>query len=626
MNEEKDEGVEVKLRRDLGLFDITMIGVGAMVGAGIFVLTGIGTGVAGPGIILAFVLNGVVTLFTAMTYAELSSAIPEAGGGYLWVKKTMGKTAGFMCGWMSWFGHTIACSLYALAFGHYLRWLLEEYRVSLFGISHDLLAIIFAILIIVIFIAINYWGVESTGKTEGFITIAKLVILGVFIAFGIWAMLQKPDPWDNFVPFLNPKYGFSGVIFAMGLTFIAFEGYEIIAQTGEEVKNPKKTLPKAIFISLAVVITIYVLVAIVALGNIPWEVLAKEREMAIVVAAKRFIPAFGGPIILVGGFFSAMSALNATIFSSSRVSFAMGRDRVLPSMLGRVHKNRRVPHNAIIISGIIIITMVFLPIEAVAVSADVLFLLMFLFVNIAVIILREREPDLDRGYTMPWYPWIPIIGIITKLILAVYMFNYISELGVNIGHISWAIAIIWIEVGALLYFAYRGRREIEKKEEFKPIIGLIPKISKERYHVLLPIADMKDAKLVEFSALVSKVEDANMTLLNIIEIPRALPIDAIGFREVNEKMKAMEQLKKICKKESVKARAKVTISHTIAETIIDEVKDEHINLLVLGWRGYRTRGRMMGTNIDYIAQNAPCDVAVFRTKGFEKLEKIMVLK
>ncbi|MCA9923585.1 MAG: amino acid permease, partial [Anaerolineales bacterium] len=349
---------EITLSRTLGLVDITMIGVGAMIGAGIFVLTGIAAGEAGPALVLAFLLNGIVTTFTALSYAELGSAYPEAGGGYLWVKEGLGGTQGFLAGWMSWFAHAVACSLYGLGFG---RFAVEILGLFAPGIHEHatVWTLVFMFVIVALFAYINFRGASETGLVGNVVTIAKVIILGVFIAFGVAAMLQRPDLnvfTESFLP-----HGISGVFVAMGLTFIAFEGYEIIAQSGEEVKDPKKNVPKAIFLSLIIVVIIYVLVAVVAIGavvvpaaagNIPvWDYLAEAKEVAIVRAAEQIMGGWGGILILISGLASTMSALNATIYSSSRVSFAMGRDNNLPAIFGRIHAKMKTPYWAVTISA-----------------------------------------------------------------------------------------------------------------------------------------------------------------------------------------------------------------------------------------------------------------------------------
>ena len=244
---------KVTLSRTLSLFTITMIGVGGMIGAGIFVLTGIAAGVAGPGLILAFLLNGIVTTFTALSYAELGSGFPEAGGGYLWVKEGLGGTNGYLAGWMSWFAHAAAGSLYALGFGTFATELWRMAGLPLFGLSESSMALVWMTIIIVIFTTINYRGASETGTIGNIVTMTKIVILGVFVIFGILAMLRTEAWVTRFTTGFLPN-GFFAVFVAMGLTFIAFEGYEIIAQSGEEAINPKRNIPRAIFLSIGIAV------------------------------------------------------------------------------------------------------------------------------------------------------------------------------------------------------------------------------------------------------------------------------------------------------------------------------------------------------------------------------------
>lgn len=336
---------EVRLSREMRLLDITMIGVGAMIGAGIFVLTGIAAGVAGPALILVFLLNGVVTLFAAAAYAELGSSFHSAGGGYLYVKTGLKDPQGFMSGWMSWFAYIVACSLYGLGFGAYGKEVLP-----LLGLEHLSLPLLpveqwLAVGVIGLFAFINYRGASEAGSAGNFVTLGKIVLLAVFIGFGVWLTLRRPDWQLTFTAHPVPN-GFSSIFIAMGLTFIAFEGYEIIAQCSEEVREPERNVPRAIFLSLVIVVPIYLLVAFAALGAIQpagmpsWQFLGLHKETALMDVARSFFRG-GGLMILLGGLFSTMSALNATIYSSSRVSFAMGRDRNLPSWFGSIHPVRK---------------------------------------------------------------------------------------------------------------------------------------------------------------------------------------------------------------------------------------------------------------------------------------------
>ncbi|MBU0617014.1 MAG: APC family permease, partial [Planctomycetes bacterium] len=276
----------VQLARNLSLFDITMVGVGAMIGAGIFVLTGIAAGPAGPALILAFALNGIVTFITAMVYAELGSAIPEAGGGYLWIKQGLPAWNGFLAGWMSWFAHAVAGSLYALGFGAYSAAVLHGFGLVPAAIPEAHLAKALAVIVALVFIGINFKGVSETGKVGNVITLAKILILAIFVVSGMAAIMRHPSYMAKFTPFATG--GITGVLTAMGLTFIAFEGYEIIVQAGEEVKNPKRNIPRAIFLSLAIVVPIYMLVAFTAIGAVEpgtdqptWQWLAEHAELGL---------------------------------------------------------------------------------------------------------------------------------------------------------------------------------------------------------------------------------------------------------------------------------------------------------------------------------------------------------
>ena len=415
------DSTKVELSREMSLFSITMIGVGAMIGAGIFVLTGLAAGAAGPALILVFLLNGLVTLLTAMGYAELGSAFPGAGGGYQWVKRSLPQPSGFLSGWMDWFAHSVACSLYALGFGAYFYIIIKMLNINIPFLNEEIISKLLGVLVIIIFTYINYRGASETGIAGSIATIIKIIILGVFIIAGLVSIFKNPSTsLGHFVPFM-PK-GFTGIIFAMGLTFIAFEGYEIIVQAGEEVKNPKKNIPKAIFSSLIIVVPIYLLIAFVGIGAITadeptWQFLGKFKEIAMVEAARQLLP-FGEFILLLGGLLSTMSALNATIYSSSRVSYAMGRDGSFPKIFAKIHSTKRTPFVATLISSLIIIIMALaLPINDIASAAVIMFLLLFLMVNMALINLRRTSPKVERGYKVPWVPFVPILAIIANLFI-----------------------------------------------------------------------------------------------------------------------------------------------------------------------------------------------------------------
>ncbi len=282
-----------------------MIGVGAMIGAGIFVLTGIAAGESGPASILAFALNGAVTLLTAFAYAELAAAIPEAGGGYAFVRRAFPGVVGFTAGWMLWFAYTVACSLYALGFAGYFWEFFLKYMPGIaegtFGLVGEHGAgLIVTFVIGGLFVRLNARGTQATGMAENVLTVAKLIILAIFIAYGLGAVADAPA--GTTATAFNPFFpqGMGGVIVAMGLTFIAFEGYDLIATVAEEIKEPEKNIPRATFIALGITVVMYLLILFVSLaavqppgGEPSWQFLGSYGETAIVRAAEGFMPAFG---------------------------------------------------------------------------------------------------------------------------------------------------------------------------------------------------------------------------------------------------------------------------------------------------------------------------------------------
>lgn len=596
--------VEVRLSREMRLIDVTMIGVGAMIGAGIFVLTGIAAGVAGPALLLVFLLNGLVALLTAMAYAELGGAIHGAGGGYLWIKQSLPDPSGFIAGWMDWFAHAVACSLYALGFGAYTKEAL-----AVVGI-HDIQTPVFPVEIwlavgaCAVFAFINFRGAAEAGKAGNVVTIGKIAIIGAFIAGGLWTMAQRTGWEASFSPFMTN--GLGGVFAAMGLTFIAFEGYEIIAQTSEEVENPKRNVPRAVFLSLLIVIPIYLLVAFVAIGAVTppegmsvTQYLGEEKEVALVAAANQFMIG-GGIVILVGGLLSTVSALNATIYSSSRVAFAMARDASLPQSVAAVHPTRGTPHIAILASTILIVVMaIALPIEDVAAAASVMFLLLFGGVNVALIRLRKQRPDLDRGYKVPFVPLTPIIAIAAMLFIAVFMF---------VGYpLAWLATVVWIVAGWAFYMMYSRKREAV----FQARTSWMERIEREEYRVLVAIADTATLpSLMETALAIAKPNNGEIVALTVVEVPDGEPIVA-GMALPKAVEAQLEAAVRYGRERGMQVRPVVEIGRRISQALVQAAREAHCNFLVMGQPQQRSiLDRLVPSVVDLVLENAPCHVAI----------------
>ncbi|WP_306060980.1 amino acid permease [Natronococcus wangiae] len=625
--------------RELTLLDVTFLGVGAMVGGSVFVLTGLAAGEAGPALILAFALNGVITIFTAMTYAELGSAIPEPGGGYLWVRTALGRSQAFLSGWMSWFAHAVAGSLYVLTFGSFVTLILTAYFDLTLGLSQTQLQKVFAVLATAGFTYLNYRGTKEASFAENVVTGIQLVVIVIVIAAGFRVVVSDPEVTvDNLEPFA--PNGAGGIFIAMGLTFIAFEGYEIIVQSGREVVEPRKNVPKAVFYSMLVVVTLYVLIGIVMLGAITvtpeleataeatdsiggtvlpelpadpevWQVVGHLGEFGLAQAVGQLLP-YGTLIILLTGILSALAALNATTFSSARVGYALGRDHVFPEAVARIHPENHTPHVSVVMSGALIAVMaVSLPIAQVAAATDLMFLLLFLQVNYSMIkIRREHGAELSYGYLTPWFPYVPIAGIVSKLFLAVYFFNY--------SPLAWAIAIGWIATGALVYATYsRGRIRETEVPETRTLVE--ERALRQRpYQVLVPISDPANAeRLVDLAAPIARRNDGELLLTTVVTMPVQTPIERDGDEELASEERRMLADAMQYVPEDVPAHRTVTIGRTAGRSIVDVARRYNSETIVLGWRGRRKRitGVVLGSTIDYVVENAPMDVVVAKTAG-----------
>ncbi|NIM20245.1 MAG: amino acid permease [Candidatus Latescibacteria bacterium] len=621
------QDVKVSFARDLSMFDASMIGIGAMIGAGIFVLTGIAAGEAGPASILAFGLNGLVTLLTALSYAELSSAYPQAGGGYAFIKKAFPGPVGFASGWMLWFSYIVACSLYAMGFGSYFWEFIRSFIPFLSDIAFDSLGPRFPLALMTVvasltFIAINMRGTALTGKVENVITMGKIAILGIFILFGLRVVFGSPaEAFSSFTPFF--PQGFGGVIVAMGLTFIAFEGYDLIATVAEEIKEPTKNIPRATLISLCVAVLIYLLVLFVSIGAIrpetgaSWEFLGKYQETAIVRAAENFMPVFGIALIIFGGLLSTTSALNATILASSRVAFSMSRDKMLPTRMSRIHPDRRTPHIAVAATGAIVLVLALIfPIHVIGSSASLMFLLTFALVNLSVIALRRKFPELKGGFRVPLYPVTPIIAISLNLFLAIYQYNFDAR--------SWYITATWIGIGLFLYFVYVEKAAISEIPQVIDVAQPKP-TSQHKYRILIPLHNPDHViPLMQLGAPIARANEAEIIVLGVIEVPQSLPIHE-GMRFIHHKAPLLKQAVQYGKKVDVPTRTALRIAHRVSDGILTAAVEHKASLVLMGWKGYTTnRDRIFGEVADRVVRQAPCDLITVKLMGEWPIKKILL--
>lgn len=665
--EKRAGGPTTHLARTLGLYDVTMIGVAAMIGAGIFVLTGRAAGLAGPAFLLAFTLNGVVAMLTAGAYAELGSSFPEAGGAFTWVAQGFHKVFSFLTGWLGWFSHTVACSVYALGFGVYFLEFLNFFGiVSVEGMkgAYPFWIRIGAVVIAVVLGWVNFGGVSETGKLGSIMSTTKVAILLLFAGFGFVKVLSQPDLAANYTPFFVESGGFSApilILLAMGITYMAFEGYEVIVQAGEETKNPEKNIPKAIFISILVVLPVYLLVGGATMGALDGsqikdygEALAAHPEVldtnanlmaflgerVVVEAADQFMLPVKFPgtaysvgmfLVILAGLTSTLSALNGTIFSSSRVAFAMGRQGLVPHFLGRIHPKKKTPAMGIIVTVIATVFMaVAIPLAAVSAAAAVMFLLLFTMVNAALIRLRKTRPDVPRAYKLPGVPWVPGIAIVLQLTIAAGVF-FLPEHPLashggghgSPGAIAWAVTGGWMVLGLLLYAG--PFRKLQPMEQTR-VVSETAFHAKEVWRVLLASGYQKTIlPLCRVASALAKARQGDVHAVSVAVIPETTPLTAVGYSDLGAASRCVEETKGVLEELGARVNSTLVVGHqaetAIAETAISSSSD----LILMGWRGGRKKkGFFLGDTLDGVLGKATARVAVLKARGEGPWKKIFV--
>jgi amino acid transporter/nucleotide-binding universal stress UspA family protein len=622
-NAERKEHAEIRLSRNLGLFSVTMMGVGGMIGAGIFALSGIAAGAAGPAVVLVFLFNGFITLLTALAYAELGAAFPRAGGGYVWVKEGLGGANGFLAGWMSWFGYVVAGALYAIAFGGFALDGWFAMGLPLGGLPEETLRSVFIVASIVTFTGLNVLGSEETGAMGAVITVVKIVILAAFIVFGSAAMFVSSDWEPRFFEEFLPN-GVAGVLMGMGLTFIAFEGYEIIAQSGEEIIKPARNVPRGIFLSIAIAVAVYVLVAIVAVGAITpppglaaYEFLGRERELAVVSVARQIFPwGTGGALMLVSGLAATVSALNVTVFSASRVSFAMGRDHNLPPLFARIHAKRLTPYVAVLVTGALMLTAALvLPIETAATAGSVMFLMMFIQVNLAVIALRRTHPEVSRGFLVPFFPIPALIAVASNAALVLYIITY--------NPVAVWTAFGWVVAGLLAYYTYFEHREA--LEAPRDIVHE-EAVGEHAYTVLVAVRDEREAATLGwFGSVLARARGGGLLATHMLEVPRPLRLSE-GRALVESGRGYFETIRETANERGVATHSLIMIARRVGQAIGDLSLERRVDFIVLGWTGTSKRGRVFGRTIDPVLAHPPADLAVVRpaARRRQSFKKILV--
>jgi len=438
-----------QLKPVLGALDLTTLGIGAIIGTGIFVLTGVAAAnYAGPGLVLSFLLAGIVCAFAALCYSEFASSVPASGSAYTYSYTTFGEIIAWILGWDLILEYGFASAAVASGWSGYFQNLLSGIGIHLpqaltsaFNPANGTYFDVTASIITLIIAFLLTRGVKEATRANGVMVAIKLVIVLIFIGIGVFYV--QPDNWTPFLPF-----GWGGVAAGAATVFFAYIGFDAVSTAAEEVKRPQRDLPIGIITSLAVCTVLYIIVSLILTGIVPYQMLDVSHPVAF---ALEFVHLNGMAwIISLGAITGITTVLLVMMYGQSRLLYAMSRDGLISPVFSKVSGKSQTPAVGTWIASIIIAFFAgFIPLSKLAELTNIGTLFAFAVVSIGVIVLRRTQPDLKRGFRVPFVPLIPILSAIG----CVYLMLQLQGL-------TWIVFFGWLVVGLMIYFLYGKNRSL----------------------------------------------------------------------------------------------------------------------------------------------------------------------
>jgi amino acid transporter len=416
-----------KLEKQLSALDVFCIAAGAMISSGIFILPGLAFSHAGPSVVIAYFFAGILALIGVLSVVELSTAMPKAGGDYYFVTRSLGPVIGTVSGLLSWFALSLktAFAIFGIAEVTYL----------LTGVP----VFVVAAVACAVFVALNIVGVASAAKLEVYLVLGLLALMVLYVLAGVGKVRG-----ENFTPFA-PE-GVNAIFSTAGFVFVSFGGLLNIATVAEEVKHPKRNIPIGLIAAVATITVLYALLLVVTVGVLPAEQLSNSFS-PLADTARQLVGPAGYALLTLAAILAFVTTANAGIMSASRYPLALGRDRLVPSPVARVHKKRGTPVVSIVVTGVVIVASLLLDLELLVKAASTVVLTSYVLSNVAVMVIRRSKlVNYQPSFRVPLCPWLPLIGIVLFVFLIV-------DMGLAAVEISFALV-----AAALLTYLFYGRK------------------------------------------------------------------------------------------------------------------------------------------------------------------------
>ena len=566
------------LERDLGLPSVMAISIGAMVGSGIFILPGLALGIvdnSGSAVILAYVLAGVLVLPAALSKAEMATAMPEAGGTYLYIERGMGPLLGTIAGVGTWFSLTFKGALALVGGAPYLVYYL------------DLPVTPVALVVAAVLILVNVVGVKQTGRMQVGIVVAMLAAMAGFIVFGARGV--------ETASYGATGGGIAGLLSATGFVFVSYAGVTKVASVAEEIENPDRNIPLGILGSLAFTAFVYVAIVAVMVGVAPAEELV-DSNVPMALAAEYVLPGVGVAAVVVAALLALISTANAGILSSSRYPFAMSRDALVPRSLGEVSDRFSTPVNAISVTGVVLLFLVaFVPVDDIAKMASAFQILVFVLVNLALVAFRYADfEEYEPSFESPLYPLPQVVGVVGGIALLPFM-----------GRLPVAGAAV-ITTGSLVwYYSYVRRRgdvdrdgaaadAVRRWVGRKVVEETETAVEERRYDVLVAVTDRTDVErersLLLLGIALARARDGVVHAVRFDEVPDQTPLERVSEQTEGD-VSFEERMQEVCEGLGVDVEYGEAVSHETKHAVVNRAEEVDADAVVMERRPDRTTRR-----------------------------------
>ena len=596
------------LERDLGLPTVLAISIGAMIGSGIFILPALALDIAGPSVILAYLLAGVLVIPAAVSKSEMATAMPEAGGTYLYIERGMGPMMGTIAGVGTWFSLAFKGGL-ALVGG-------VPYLLLFFDLPTKPVAVALAVVLILI----NLVGAKQTGRLQVAIVVVMLAALGWFVVGS-----APQSTGTNFSPFFGG--GLGGLLEATGLVFVSYAGVTKVASIAEEVEKPDRNIPLGILGSLAFTTLLYVLIVAIIVGVTDAGTVAGSAT-PVAAAANQTLGTLGVAGVVLAAILALISTANAGILSSSRYPFAMARDGLVPESLAAVSDRFGTPSLSITLTGAVLVLLIaFVPIVEIAKLASAFQILVFILINVALVAFRRGDTDYEPSFAAPLYPWMQGFGVLSGIVLLTQMgtIAITGAVGITVGSIAWYVLYASTRIDREGVAADVVRREVGRSR----IAETENALDEQRYEVLVAItrdiSRERERALLELAADQVRPHDGRVVAVWFEEVPDQEPLKTAAETQTPAEVAFESQTDELAAELGIEVDVGEIVSHDTKHSMVNFADHRRVDTIVAEHERLRLRSRLIGDPIDWMVRHAPCNVLLVDNQGYHNPQETELL-